>query len=204
MNAPVFQPRTRQRGVVLIFCLIALVILLAGGVVVMRSMNSTLFSAGNMAFRRDLLNQGEQAVAKVLAAMKTGGALAASSITDADRKALNYKASQLATNAQGIPVAMLGADSVFETVGTPGNDLEGATGDVKIRYLIDRLCSAAGPVLTSQCVMAEDGAPEETTIGTGGPAEKGSKQSAVYRVTVRVTGPRDTQVFLQTSLTKPD
>lgn len=188
----------------MIFCLIILVILLAGGAAIVRSMNSTLFSAGNMAFRRDLLNQGEQAISQVLAAMKGTGALAASSVTEQNRKALNYSATQLATNAQGIPTAMLGNNAGFEAVGTLTNDLTGASDDIKIRYLVDRLCSATGPVLTSQCVMAADGAPEETTIGGGSPPGAVPKQSAVYRVTVRVSGPRDTQVFLQSSLTKPD
>jgi type IV pilus assembly protein PilX len=52
----------RQRGVVLIFTLIILLILTIGAVALMRSMNTSLFSAGNLAFRRDLVNQGEQAV----------------------------------------------------------------------------------------------------------------------------------------------
>ncbi len=43
---------SRQRGVVLIFTLIALLILTIGAVALMRSMNTALFGAGNLAFRR--------------------------------------------------------------------------------------------------------------------------------------------------------
>jgi type IV pilus assembly protein PilX len=43
-----------QRGVVLLFCLIVLVILLIGGVAVMRSTHTSLASAGNLAFRATL------------------------------------------------------------------------------------------------------------------------------------------------------
>ena len=191
--------RRRERGVVLIFCLIVLVILLTGGVAVVRSMNSSLFSAGNLAFKRDLLNQGEQAVSFVLARFQGSGALATSASTQSDNAALNYKASQLATNAQGIPNAMLGNDTAFAAVGT-GADLTGATSDVRIRYVVDRLCSAAGVPTSNTCVQAKS-APTGGTAGTGGISVT---TSSVYRLTIRVTGPRDTQVFMQTSFTKPD
>jgi type IV pilus assembly protein PilX len=190
------QRRQRERGVVLLFCLIILVILLAGGVAVMRSMNTSLFTAGNLAFKRDLVNQGEQALTTVLAQFKAGGALA-SATTDAPT--LNYKASTLAANAQGVPTALL-TDSAFSAVGSTSNDITGSTG-VKIRYLIERMCNAAGAPTSTNCVQTA-AAP---TGGTGGPEPPPAPPTAtVYRVTVRVTGPRDTQVFLQTSLTKPD
>mgnify|MGYP003582841597 CR=1 FL=1 len=187
----------RERGVVLLFCLIVLVILLAGGVAVMRSMNTSLFAAGNLAFKRDLVNQGEQALTKVLAQFKEGGALASAT---ADAPTLNYKATTLATNAQGVPTALL-SDSAFGAVGRASNDIAGGTGDVKIRYLIERMCNAAGAASSANCVQSA-AAP---TGGTAGPQPPPPPPTAtVYRVTVRVTGPRDTQVFLQTSLTKPD
>jgi type IV pilus assembly protein PilX len=196
--------RSRERGVVLIFCLIVLVILLSGGVAVIRSTNSSLFSAGNLAFKRDLLNQGEQAVAHVLALFQGTGGLASSSSTQSDNISLNYRASQLATNSQGIPTAMLGDDEAFGAVGVITNDLtsenSNVTSGVGIRYLIDRMCSAAGVPSSNNCVQAQS-APTGGTAGTGGPAVT---TASVYRVTIRVTGPRDTQVFMQTSFTKPD
>ncbi len=67
----------RERGVVLLFCLIILVVLLAGGVAVMRSMDTSLVGAGNLAFKRDLVNQGELAIAKAMREFQASGALAA-------------------------------------------------------------------------------------------------------------------------------
>ena len=199
-KTPVSTRRQRERGVVLIFCLIVLVILLSGGVAVIRSTNSSLFSAGNLAFKRDLLNQGEQAVAHVLAQFQGTGGLAAGASRQSDEINFNYKASQLATNAQGIPSAMLGNDAAFNAVGKTTNDLAGATNDVKIRYLIDRMCAAAGVPSSNNCVQAQS-APTGGTAGASGPAVT---TASVYRVTIRVTGPRDTQVFMQTSFSKPD
>ena len=83
MNSVIGAPRSRQRGVVLIFSLIILLILAIGAVALLRSMNSSLLSAGNLAFHRDLVNQGEQAVANVMTEFKTGGA-PLSGLTTAD------------------------------------------------------------------------------------------------------------------------
>ena len=102
MHAP-----ARERGVVLLFCLIILVVLLAGGVAVMRSMDTSLFGAGNLAFKRDLVNQGELAIAKAMREFQTSGALAATGATSSSLPGANYSAIQLAANAQGIPEVLL-------------------------------------------------------------------------------------------------
>lgn len=194
----------RQRGVVLLFSLIILVILLAGGVAVIRSMNSSLFSAGNLAFKRDLMNQGEAAISNVMVALKSG-ALSAAGASAANIKAANYSATPLATNARGIPNALL-SDTAFTAVGVTSNDITGATPDVTIRYVIDRLCDGSAAALALQstgCVF-----PASNTDVTGGSSQAMGKRaplpvSLIYRVSVRVTGPRNTQVFIQTSFTKP-
>jgi type IV pilus assembly protein PilX len=142
---------SRERGVVLIFTLIILLILTIGGAALVRSMQSSLFSAGNLAFRRDLMNQGEQAVSTVLTQFKAGGALV--SAADADLAAANYKSSILPANAQGVPLALLDSDAAFSLVGS-APDLIGATSDVRIRYVIDRLCSVTGPASSALCVQS--------------------------------------------------
>jgi type IV pilus assembly protein PilX len=193
------RPPSRQRGVVLIFTLIILLILTIGAVALMRSMNTSLFSAGNLAFRRDLVNQGEQAVSTVITEFKSGGALSISTTDAASVPALNYSATMLASNAQGVPSALLD-NTAFAAVAT-GADLTGATGDVTIRYVIDRLCNALGPSTGAQCVQssaAPTGGTANTTPGVPPPT------ATVYRLSARITGPRSTQVFLQTTFTKPD
>ena len=83
MHNAVHRSASRQRGVVLIFALIVLLILTIGAVALMHSMTSSLFSAGNLAFRRDLVNQSEQAVSDVLTQFKVGGIFASSASTTA-------------------------------------------------------------------------------------------------------------------------
>lgn len=183
----------------LLFCLVILVILLAGGVAVMRSMNTSLFSAGNLAFKRDMVNQGEQAAANALALFRTG-ALATAGTDNDHRPASNYSATRLPANDRGIPTALL-TDAGFGTVGVTTNDI--AHDGIEVRYVIDRLCNVTGPATTSACVYA----PSVTEV-RGGSVQESKRPppsgALVYRLSVRVDGPRDTQVFLQSSFTKPE
>jgi Tfp pilus assembly protein PilX len=193
------QLRSRQAGVVLIFSLIILLILLIGAVALMRSMNTSLLTAGNLAFRRDLVNQGEQAVSTVINEFKTGGAMVGA--TTANNQALNYSATILATNKQGVPRALLN-NTTFGTVGTSANDITPANyPDVTIRYVIDRLCSATGSASSVLCAQSLANPPGGTG-GTGAPPVT-PPSSTVYRLSVRVSGARNTQVFLQTTFTMP-
>jgi Tfp pilus assembly protein PilX len=50
MNRFQFAARARQQGVVLIFSLLVLLILAIGAVALLRSVNSSLLSAGNLLF----------------------------------------------------------------------------------------------------------------------------------------------------------
>jgi type IV pilus assembly protein PilX len=200
MKPAMRQPRSRERGVVLIFTLIILLILTIGGVALVRSMNNSLFSAGNLSFRRDLVNQGEQAVSTVLTEFKPGGALAAVGAADSDLQSANYKATPLATNAQGIPTALLTLAG-FQAVGQTSNDITGATGDVTIRYLIDRLCTGS-PCTSLNSVQSSAAPPGGSGLSGGAPVAPPT--ATVYRLSVVVYGPRNTQVFMQSTFTKPD
>ena len=212
---PARRPRTgtraprRSRGVVMLFVLITMVILLIGAAALLRSFNTSLTSAGNLAFKRDLMNQGERAVPVVLAAMKTG-ALDSATLRANDLPAQNYSASILPSNAAGIPNALL-SDSAFTTVASTANDIAVSGQGVKIRYVVDRLCSTSGLDTTlgaAQCTLANSGMPtggsssdlvraEDATSGGGGAVTL----QVVYRLSIRVDGPRSTQAFFQTTFT---
>jgi len=191
MKPSIHGSRARQRGVVLIFTLIILLILTIGAVALLRSMNTSLFNAGNLSFRKDLVNQGDLAVSTVINEFQAGGVLSSSTSTQADNTALGYYAEMLPVNTQGIPTILLG---------TGGISLTGASG-VTMNYVIDRLCQVAGPSLASQCVQSS-AAPLATTVKSTTALTPPS--ATVYRLSVRVNGPRSTQVFLQTTFTRAD
>jgi len=199
MNRFKFASAARQQGVVLIFSLIVLLILAIGAVALLRSVDTSLVSAGNLAFHKDLVNQAEQAVANVMTEFKTN-ALPLGGLTTASMPAANYSATTLVTNQQGVPLVLLDNTALGAIATAPV--LVGRTPDVRIFYVIDRLC-AAGTVIptTTTCVQS-------TGLPTGGTANRNTAvappSATVYRVSVRVDGPRNTQAFLQTTFTKPD
>jgi type IV pilus assembly protein PilX len=194
-----FASAARQRGVVLIFSLIVLLILAIGAVALLRSVNSSLLSAGNLAFHRDLVNQGEQAVSSVMTEFKTNG-LPLGGATTASMQLANYSATVLPTNPQGVPTALLD-NTAFGLIATAA-DIPGRTPDVTIRYVIDRLCAPLTVIASSPACVQSTGLP------TGGTANRNTALAApsatVYRISVRVDGPRGTQAFLQSTFTKPD
>lgn len=190
----------RARGVIIIYTLIILVILTIGAIALLKSMNSSLFGAGNMAFRHDLVNQGEQAVSNVLQTFQPGGAMAVAGVTNSNVTGSNYSSTALPTNAQGVPTALL-SNTAFGAVGASANDIAGATADVTMRYVVDRLCNTTGPSTPTACVQAVAGPPGGDQLNANGLPPP---TATVYRLTVRVAGPRSTQIFLQTTFTKPD
>jgi type IV pilus assembly protein PilX len=189
--------RSDQRGVTLVIALIALVVLTVGAVALTQSSNVTLRMAGNLAFKRDLVNQGERAVAAALADLRTG-ALASEPTRQGNATASNYSATLLPSSAQGIPNVLLD-DAAFGAVFT-GADITDANG-LTMRYVIDRQCLAGGAydITTCQAVTTK-------SLGQAGDSPNADKPTGsvtrpVFRISVRVTGPRGTQTFTQTTLT---
>lgn len=185
----------RQRGVVLIYALITLVILLIGAVAISRSISGSQFSIGNIGFKRDMTNQGERALLAAMNAVSNAGALNSPESRQTNQPAANYSASMLATDAHGIPMALL-SDGAFNAVGQANNDISDS--GLTIRYVVDRL-GAAGPCSDSTCALTG------ALPVRGGAALPGDNlpppQQEIFRVTVRVTGPRNTLSFFQSTFT---
>lgn len=198
-----------ERGAVLLFCLIALIVMLIGSVALVRSFNTTLFTAGNIAFKRDLQNQGERAVAVALDAVRGTGALVTPESRSLSRPAYNYSATILPTNAQGIPTALLSAADFDAAWTAPAVPVP--TGqNVTIRYVIDRLCDSEGldsALGSARCQIVDNGpmGGSGSHLNVAGDASSGGAGATslqiVYRVSIRVDGPRDTQAFFQTTFT---
>jgi len=216
---------SRQRGVVLLFSLVALVVLLIAAVALMRSFNTSMFMSGNIAFKRDLQNQGERAIEKALTSFRASNPLDNDTARSADLPSSNYSAVMLPVNVQGIPNDLVLSDTAFAAKWThaditPLNEPSLANQGVTIRYIIDRLATATGSCGSlgpTACVMANSKAPKggsasqivnaSTTLpatgGTSTPPKAVITGTAVYRLTVRVIGPRDTQAFFQSTFTAP-
>jgi hypothetical protein len=182
--------------------LVALVALLSAGIALVRSSDVGLLQAGNLAFQRDLHNQAERGIKAALARFDTTGVLATEAARNANQPTVNYSAQRLATDARGMPLALL-SDSKLSTVGIADNDLIDKQNAVRVRTVIDRLCASTGAYSSTTCTNFSP------AIGKApGPVDsqdRGNLTTAelpVYRISVRATGPRNTQVFLQTTLSR--
>jgi len=201
------RARRHQGGVIMLFGLIALAIMLIGAAAMVRSMNTSLINAGNLGFKRDLTNQAERAVAAVLTQLQTG-ALAGDVARQTTTPTQNYSSTLLPSNAQGLPNALLSTDTDFATFGLVANDITVTGQAITLRYVVDRMCVNTGIAAADHCTMADDpnpagGSGSETIraedSSAGGAGALG--QRVVYRVSIRVAGPRNTQAYFQTTLT---
>lgn len=186
---------------VLMIALIALVALSLAGIALVRSMDTGNVIAGNLAFRQATLQASDHGVEAAFIALPT---LAAAKDTNV---ANQYQSTKLDVDARGVPTAINWAN-------VPCRDNSNAivscsSVDYQVKYFIDRLCvCAASPGTTGQCAAITDIQGQcSIDLGSGKSGSKGaftakftSASAIYYRVTVQVTGPRNTQSYVQAIL----
>jgi len=190
----------RQSGVIMLLVLVALVALLATGIALVRSSDVGLMQAGNLAFRRDLQNQAERGIKAAIAQFATGAPLASESARSSNQLNINYSATRLATDARGIPLVLL-SETLYVNASMAGTDLSDTATAVTVRTVIDRLCAAATTTYNSDTCTNVD--PDigrlPQPIDSQSPVTPNGIERPVYRISVRATGPRQTQVYLQST-----
>jgi len=199
-------PRRAQSGVIMVITLICLVLMLIASAALTRSSTNALLQAGNFSFKRDLLNQAERGFAQAVTNLNTAA-------VTADLPSINYSATQLATNAQGIPNVLIN-ESTFTSSGMAEKDIlvlaDGTacpedtdctdSAVITIRTVIDRQCSAVGAYSTTTCVPYV--VPSSAAMsGTARLKQVNGETQATYRISVRVQGPRNTEAFQQMIVT---
>jgi type IV pilus assembly protein PilX len=188
----------KQRGVVLFIAMIALVVLMIAAVALIRSTDTAQMIAGNLAIKRDMTHESQEAIEVALANFDVGGTLGTELSRWGDVTAANYHAQFQPSNAYGIPTALL-QDS------TTGAATAYTNNGMTYLYMIDRMCPAVGApnLATSHCIVD---APEGPAIDAFNPLQGGEKgtpsanKPVVYRVSVRLTDPKRTQSFFQTTV----
>ncbi len=218
-RVPAARP-SRQRGVVLLFSLIALVVLLIASVGLVRSFNTSMFMSTNIAFKRDLQNQGERAMDRVLGAFRPAGALATPAARAVSNPAQHYSAVALPSNELGIPNA-LQTDAQYAAVAdrskdiNAGNDASLVGMGIQIQYVVDRLCASTGDEAVlggANCLLANTPIPAGTSSSNLQSADRAPlcptcasavPQGVVYRLSIKVSGPRGTNSFFQSTFTIP-
>lgn len=190
-----------QKGIALFVSLIALVILLLAAVALVRSTDTALLISGNFAVKRDLANEAENAVQAAFTKFASSGGLNSESARWSDSAAANYSSSVLPSNPQGVPNILLDTDTAYSAVNTSA--ISSTFNGVSYRYVIDRLCPKTGDPNGQHCVtgkaLANAGGNARNPTENGGSGSPSAPGKVVYRITVRVTDPRQTQSFIQTT-----
>ena len=187
-----------QQGVVLFFSLIALVVMSLAAVALIRSVDTNSLIAGNLAFRRSATvsaDSGTETAITWLYANRLGATLESSDTSKAyfatnilpsgstDLKDLIEDHGVFATKADGTAFSTAGVDS-------QGNE---------IKYVVQRMCTATGPANATNCLMGP--LVQLVCPPLAGraitPAACGSGRSVVFRVTAKVTGPKNTISYIQ-------
>jgi hypothetical protein len=182
-----------QRGSVLIMALISLLILMLASVALISSTDTSLLTAGNLAFKRDLANQTERAVAQVRTKF-VSGALVSETVLYSDQPDQNYWAHALPSTSPKLP----GIPDVLIASAKKDDIADTATG-IKLRYVIDRMCIAGTTVPDkSTCTM---GSFVDDKQGSANVIKVSTDLGPVYRLTIMALGPRNTQTFTQTTFT---
>lgn len=185
----------KQTGVVLFVAMIALVVLMIAAVALIRSTDTAQMIAGNLAIKRDMTHESEQAVAAAIT--QFSGALASESTRWNNLSAANYSASVLPSNNQGIPTVLMNDPTTSEAAAYN-------TG-VTYRYVIDRMCPTAGnPSVVIGCQSpnpkSDAGISDINAGANAGSGLPKNSPGAVYRISVRLTDSRQNQSFFQTTL----
>lgn len=211
---------SRQRGAALFIALIALIALTLAGLALVRSVDTSNLIAGNFAFRQAALHANDVGVERAITYLTVD---LLKQCTDPDKRdvmnhnypdgcaagSCRYYAS-MRDESRGLPVGS--AIGVSPQVAIDWNSANLAAGQVGsgfgVQYVIDRMCridtprvgGEEGDVLVN-CFTGPLPAGNSFSGDNSTPAQYAACDrdiEAFYRVTVRVTGPRNTLSMVQT------
>ena len=195
---------SRSRGSVLAVVLVVLVVMMLGGVSLLRSVDTSALLSGNLAFKRDSVNRTSIGLNKAFETMQkplfisseaSDAGCTPGPCTEANSWIqLNYSPRLLETDTNGIPLIIKNKaefDAKFGTI-KPVTE-EGQ----EVRFLIERMCTDFGPSSESKCSVSD-----RYELGGSYRQDKpGSISLPLYRVTVRSDGVRNTQTYVQATVT---
>lgn len=186
----------KQRGVVLLIALIALVAMTLAGIALVRSIDTGNVIAGNLAFKQAALQISDTGVEAALAALPN----IISTSLDADIPG-KYFATMRSVDLNGVitnaPTSTVGGSPINWS--TAAAVIPAPSPDYDVRYVIDRLCQGPAPVTDIQGQCISDAPLSEGSKKANTPVFS-SATAVYYRVTVRVAGPHNSVSMVQAIL----
>jgi Tfp pilus assembly protein PilX len=189
--------RRAQRGVILFIALIVLVAMSLAGIALMRSVDTNVLIAGNLAFRQGSTLAGDRAFEDT-----TNGArkwLLDPTHKDLlmQDKAVNYYWANWQSGVNLLADAFWNDPNAWTELPDDGSGN-------RVRYVIHRMCEFAGDQnnAATNCIKVPSSETVSSTKGTVGYGTQGlqAASSTYYRVTARIDGPRNTVSYVQAML----
>lgn len=219
LNVPTTRDRrshpVRQRGVVLILALIVLVALTLAAVALTRSVATSNSIAGNLAFQQASTHASDEGMEAAIAFLEnnagvTTGSCAGPVLNCSQAAGAGYLARRDDPSGTQSWADFWSATLNASAKTLPTTSATATTGNT-VAYVIQRMCATTGEANTdlNNCATSPTSAsgscPGGTTCtGGGGRGGTGSNVNAskqtYYRITVRVSGPRNTQSLVQATV----
>jgi type IV pilus assembly protein PilX len=170
----------RQSGSSLVVVLIVLTVLLLGSALVMRSGETVTLMVGNSAQRDAGVRAADLGVNQAFSHVRD---LSAEELDAPPR----YFATRQSLDSTGLPSTVAWSQ-------VPGESI----GNHSVQWVVERMCQGPLPVtdVLAQCQVSQSEEVGSQRGGWGTPVQ--SDPIKYFRVTVRVTGPRGTEQFIQT------
>lgn len=207
--------KNKQQGIVLFIALIALVVMSLAAAALIRSVDTNTKIAGNLSFKQSALTSADRGVESAINWLE-GQGLAALNASAAAQGYFAIYGDIDGNGARDDVVGNLDETQTLRNSATWSNALSAAAAGTgitngqennsknTIRYIIERMCESIGAPAedtTNKCLFgsAESGGDGQGDVDQAGVQGLGNGNSInpMYRVTVRVTGPKNTESYTQ-------
>lgn len=201
--------RKAQRGVVLFIALIALMVMALAAVVLVRSVDTSTIIAGNLAFKQAATAAADAGVAAAVpwlavteASQAVSPYVSAAHAFNIDSPATGYYSSIAApVNLTDAATWAVGTSRPGTGANFDGNGYDANTGNT-VRYIIQRVCRTANQLLsTDNCLFSDVAGNKGSKRGRlsyeAGMSSDSTLGSPIYRITARVTGPKNSVSYIQ-------
>ncbi|HAJ72256.1 MAG TPA: hypothetical protein DCO68_09275 [Methylophilaceae bacterium] len=202
MNNP-YTSSYKQHGVVLFIALVALVVMSLAAVALIRSVDTNTIIAGNLSMKQSAVVSSDRGAETAIGWIKAT-AVANLNALNADNVANGYfatfKTLDLDNRAILTNVATWNANSALAAGTGISAGVEDDTRN-EIRYIVQRMCLDPVAPTKEKCQFGS------TEVGSGSRGVKDATEagalihgaeSPIYRITVRVVGPKNTVSYTQT------
>jgi Tfp pilus assembly protein PilX len=176
--------KRNEQGVTMLVVLVLLSVMLLGGMALAKLTEVGTLASGNTAYREASIQASEVGLNTAFQAVKD------LPVTDEEADAGGWYFATI-QGADGTGVPAVDFDAAAEVT----------VGNYTIHYVVERMCEVADVTSTlRECLVKQ--IPQENKSRSAGKEELDPPNSKQFRVTIRVTGPKDTQTWVQSLVTK--